>query len=319
MLNLVDLLLAVVIAASVWTGWRRGLLMAGADVIALAASVVFAFVVYPHVVALADQHGVKWGVWTPPIAFLGAYLVARLALGAILARLLSGASPRAHAHPANRALGVIPGLANGLINATVVSMLLLGLPLSDAVTRETTESALASRFAAPAEWLEARLRPIFDPALDRTLSKLTVQPDSRVSVKLPFTVKSAKPRPDLEAGMLVLLNQERAAKGLRPLQADAEATQVARSHSGDMFARGYFSHITPDGEDPFERMRESGLRFRAAGENLAYARSLKMAHQGLMDSPGHRANILRPTFGRVGIGILDGGRYGLMVTQNFRN
>jgi uncharacterized protein YkwD len=66
-------------------------------------------------------------------------------------------------------------------------------------------------------------------------------------------------------------------------------------------------------------MRRSRLRFLAAGENLALARTLPMAHQGLMNSPGHRANILRASFGRVGIGIADGGRYGLMVTQNFRN
>ena len=52
---------------------------------------------------------------------------------------------------------------------------------------------------------------------------------------------------------------------------------------------------------------------------LALARTLDMAHTGLMNSPGHRANILNPAFGRVGIGILDGGRHGLMVTQTFRN
>ncbi|MDQ3129497.1 MAG: colicin V production protein, partial [Acidobacteriota bacterium] len=44
-----------------------------------------------------------------------------------------------------------------------------------------------------------------------------------------------------------------------------------------------------------------------------------IAHTGLMNSPGHRANILQPNFGRVGIGVLDGGRRGLMITQNFRN
>jgi uncharacterized protein YkwD len=119
--------------------------------------------------------------------------------------------------------------------------------------------------------------------------------------------------------MLGLLNEERRAHGLRPLQADPEAAEVARAHSVDMFAHGYFSHITPRGEGPFDRMRDGGLRFRAAGENLALARTLPMAHQGLMESPGHRANILRPQFGRVGIGIVDGGRYGLMVTQKFRN
>lgn len=66
-------------------------------------------------------------------------------------------------------------------------------------------------------------------------------------------------------------------------------------------------------------MRESEVRFRTAGENLALAPSVPIAHTGLMNSPGHRANILQSGFGRVGIGILDGGKRGLMVTQNFRN
>jgi uncharacterized protein YkwD len=318
-MNLIDLLLGVVIVASVWGGWRRGLLMGVADVLALAASLVFAFWAYPRGVNLAEQQGLAWGVWTAPLAFLTAYVLARLALGLLLGLLLRAVPRTAHAHPANRALGVVPGAANGLINATVVSMLVLALPLSDAITREASESLLASRFAAPAEWLEARLRPIFTPAVDKTLSKLTVQPGSRESLRLPFTVQNPRPRPDLEAGMLVLLNDERRAHGLRPLQADPEAAEVARAHARDMFARGYFSHITPEGEDPFDRMRRSRLRFLAAGENLALARTLPMAHQGLMNSPGHRANILRASFGRVGIGIADGGRYGLMVTQNFRN
>jgi uncharacterized protein YkwD len=94
---------------------------------------------------------------------------------------------------------------------------------------------------------------------------------------------------------------------------------VARAHSTDMFARGYFSHYAPDGASMDDRLRRHEVRYRIAGENLALARSLTMAHEGLMKSPGHRANILRPQFGRVGIGVLDGGRHGLMVTQNFRD
>jgi uncharacterized protein YkwD len=106
---------------------------------------------------------------------------------------------------------------------------------------------------------------------------------------------------------------------LKPLKPDPELAEVARAHSRDMLARGYFSHVTPDGKDPFDRMRQANVRFLAAGENLALARTLAGAHQGLMNSPGHRANMLRPQFGRLGVGVLDGGRYGLMITQNFRN
>jgi uncharacterized protein YkwD len=94
---------------------------------------------------------------------------------------------------------------------------------------------------------------------------------------------------------------------------------VARAHSHDMFAKGYFSHISKEGTTPAERARKAGVRFITAGENLALAQTLRTAHDGLMNSPGHRANILRPSFGRVGIGVLDGGRHGLMITQNFRN
>jgi uncharacterized protein YkwD len=66
-------------------------------------------------------------------------------------------------------------------------------------------------------------------------------------------------------------------------------------------------------------MRTAGIHFITAGENLALGQTLSICHRGLMNSPGHRANILRPTFGRVGIGVLDGGMYGLMISQEFRN
>lgn len=318
-MNLVDAFLAVVILLGMWAGARRGLLVAGADLLALAASLVWALWAYPRGVALLEDQGVRLGVWAAPLALLVAYLLGRLVLGFVLARLIGAAPPAAHRHGLNRALGVVPGAGNGIINATVVSMLLLALPWDDAVTRNTSESVIAARLAGPAEWLEARLGPIFNPAFDRTLSKLTVKPDSRASMPLAFTVAEAKARPELEAQMLQLVNEERGAQRLAPLQADPEATEVARAHSRDMLARGYFSHVAPDGAGPFDRMRRAGLAFRVAGENLAFARSLATAHQGLMDSPGHRANILRPAFGRAGIGIVDGGRYGLMVTQAFRN
>ena len=76
---------------------------------------------------------------------------------------------------------------------------------------------------------------------------------------------------------------------------------------------------TPERLSPFDRMKKHKIRFLAAGENLALGQTLNICHRGLMNSPGHRANILNPAFGRVGIGILDGGIYGLMITQSFRN
>jgi uncharacterized protein YkwD len=86
-----------------------------------------------------------------------------------------------------------------------------------------------------------------------------------------------------------------------------------------MLARGYFSHYSPEGKTALDRLRAQRIAFLIAGENLALAPTVTVAHTGLMHSPGHRANILRPQFGKVGIGILDAGRHGIMVTQNFSN
>ena len=316
-MNLVDLILVAVVAASLWGGWHRGFAVGAAELVALLASAAFALAAYQLPARWLGGEG--FGVWAMPLAFLGTFLVARVVLGLLAGRLLAALPAQAHQHRANRVLGLLPGAASGLIHAVIVAALLLALPLFDGLTGQAGDSVLAQHLSRPAQWLEARLSPIVDPAARATLGRLTVRPGSREMVQLPFRVAQPRPRPDLEARMLELVNAERTAAGLRPLRADAALTQVARRHSVDMFARGYFSHITPEGHDPFDRMRAADVRFLAAGENLALARSLQQAHDGLMDSPGHRANILRPAFGRLGVGVLDGGARGLMVTQKFRN
>jgi len=180
-------------------------------------------------------------------------------------------------------------------------------------------SVSVNRLAVYTERLEAALHPVFGEAIAETLNLLTIRPESNERVSLPYAVAASPPRPELEVKMLELVNGERVAAGLRPLAADPEPLQVARQHSADMFARGYFAHVTPEGRNPFERMREANVRFLTAGENLALAPTLHIAHTGLMNSPEHRANILQRDFGRVGIGIMDGGVHGLMETQDFHN
>lgn len=206
---LIDLLLGVIVVAGLWGGWRRGLLVASADLLALGAGLVFAFWAYPQGVALLEAQGLRWGVWTAPLAFLAAFVLARIALGLLLGRLVAAVPGRAHASKVNRALGVIPGAGSGLVNALVAAMLLLALPLDDAFSRKVAESVIVARLSEPAEWLEARLGPIFNPAFERTLSRLTVRPDSRESLSLPFKVAAVPERPDLEGRMLELVNAER--------------------------------------------------------------------------------------------------------------
>jgi uncharacterized protein YkwD len=183
----------------------------------------------------------------------------------------------------------------------------------------TQESKIAAKAADKTALIEDKVLPFVEKVFKAPVTEMRVTDTSQKSVSLPFKVETPKIREDLEAKMLVLVNQERQKVGLKPLKFDAEMLVVARAHSKDMFARRFFSHETPDGLSPFDRMKKAKVRYLAAGENLALGPTLSICHNGLMNSPGHRANILSKAFGRVGIGVLDGGIYGLMVTQNFRN
>jgi uncharacterized protein YkwD len=207
---------------------------------------------------------------------------------------------------------------NGLIYSIALAVLLLIAPLSEALTEESRNSKLADKLSGGYREAQALFEPLIND-LNGSISKIAINPTSKKFVKLGFSVKNAKRRTDLEAEMLILVNKERQKARLKPLKPDPEMAEVALKHSSDMFARGYFSHISPEGATPFDRMKKANVIFFTAGENLALAQSLSLAHTGLMNSPGHRANILHKSFGRLGIGILDGGVYGIMVTQNFRN
>jgi len=318
--NVIDILLVLFVLLSVLNGWRRGFILGVLDLVGWALSLLAALRFYQPVARWLGKYIQSPAqVWNRPIAFVSIAIIVGVAVQLLGNALLVRLPKDIHKRQINQLLGAIPGLANGLISAAIISALLLAVPLNEGLRERTRESALVNRLAVYTERLEAVLHPVFGEAIAETLNLLTVRPESNERVTLPYKVATPRPRPDLEAQMLELVNRERIAAGLRPLAPDPELTQVARRHSADMFARGYFAHVTPEGRDPFDRMREAGVRLLAAGENLALAPTLQIAHTGLMNSPGHRANILNPRFGRVGIGIMDGGIHGLMVSQEFRD
>ena len=140
----------------------------------------------------------------------------------------------------------------------------------------------------------------------------------------PAPAPSPAPAPDPNAPltaeeqqMVSLVNQERTSRGLQPLQVDARLVKTARMKSADMIKNNYFSHTSPVYGSPYDMMKAAGITYRKAGENIAGAGTVAKAHTGLMNSAGHRANILDPAYTRIGIGIVKGGRYGYMFTQQF--
>ncbi|CAN5485164.1 hypothetical protein BH18ACI3_BH18ACI3_20570 [soil metagenome] len=318
--NWVDIVLVLVIVVSIAAGWQRGFILSMLDLIRWVVSWLAGLFFYRPFAGWLGGVTDWTETWRNPIAFILVAILVSILIQILGRALLRRISRDTHQQKINQIFGILPGLLSGLILAAVLSALLFAMPFADGLSRAAEESSLANYFAGYTDEIENALVPIFDPAVRQTLNRLKlIEPGSSERVELPYRVENAPAAPALETQMLELVNRERAAAGLQLLEADPELTEVARRHSADMFARGYFSHNTPEGKDPFDRIRESNVRYRTAGENLALAPTLSIAHTGLMNSPGHRENILRPQFGRVGIGILDGGRRGLMVTQNFRN
>lgn len=99
----------------------------------------------------------------------------------------------------------------------------------------------------------------------------------------------------------------RSQHGLASLEPDRRIAAVARAHSQDMVRRGFFDHISPDGENLDGRLRAAEIAFRSAAENIARARGVESpvdtAVAEWMASPGHRGNILDGRFTRTGIGV----------------
>ncbi|MES2808738.1 MAG: CvpA family protein [Bacteroidota bacterium] len=317
-MNYVDLILFAIIALIVWLDFKRGFIVASLLLISWVGSLAFAFLIYPILSTFLHHLSPAIDFWAEPLAFIFILLICRLISDIATRNIIDRVPDQTHQHITNKTLGIIPGIINGLIWAALLSTIFVLMPLTR-VSEKINQSKFSESLVSRVSWLEAKLAPIFSEVLNRTVRKTTMGDDTHGTVKLPYTIKHPKERPDIAAEMLILVNDERAKRGLKALKADPEITVVALKHSADMFRRSYFSHYTPEGLDPFDRMRNGGINFITAGENLALSQTLKLAHKGLMNSPGHRANILNPTFGKLGIGVLDGGIYGLMITQNFRN
>lgn len=114
---------------------------------------------------------------------------------------------------------------------------------------------------------------------------------------------------EFEIKVLELINIERRKNGLNDLVSDNNLSIVARAHSQDMYERNFFSHTNPDGFSPFDRMKNYGISYRYAAENIAAGQSSPdEVVTSWMNSAGHRENILNPNFNKIGIGYFNSGK-----------
>lgn len=115
---------------------------------------------------------------------------------------------------------------------------------------------------------------------------------------------------DYEKEVVRLVNEIRVKNGLKELTYDWELSRVARYKSQDMKDNRYFSHTSPTYGSPFQMIKNFGLSYRSAGENIAKGYKTPQAVvNGWMNSSGHRANILNASYNRIGVGYVANGNY----------
>ncbi|WP_174732377.1 CAP domain-containing protein [Mesobacillus harenae] len=113
-----------------------------------------------------------------------------------------------------------------------------------------------------------------------------------------------------EQKVVELTNQERSKQGLSALKLDTELSKVAKAKSLDMKNKNYFSHTSPTYGSPFDMMKQFGISYRTAGENIAMGqRSPEEVVTAWMNSEGHRKNIMNGAYTHIGVGHVADGNY----------
>ncbi len=316
-MNALDMVLALIVLIYAVRGVRRGLLLGLIDVVGTITAIAVGFAGYRGLSPIIAEVLGLAGDAADLAAFFVLFFVATALYVLVSSGIesLSGIRKRSRTSSwVNRVPGVLIGAVQGGVVAAILATAVGILPVSARLADQSQSSMLAPLFGG--------LTTHLAPSAERLLT--FGSRSSLLRVHTPGNVEAVDPSfPDnlrvtedqaAEQRMLELINDERAAHGVRPLTMDEQLRRTARAHSGEMFELSYFAHNSPQSGATVDRLNAAGIDHLVAGENLAYQPDVVTAHRVLMSNAGHRSNILSPLFERVGIGVVRGGAYGQMYT-----
>lgn len=318
-LNIFDLLFAFFIFYFIITS--RNFIFAVIDLSSFILTVIFSYVFYRFFADLLIVNFLLSRGIAKALGFFIAWLIFELIFFIIGRYAISKVPDFIHKNHINRWLAVIPAVIQASVIFFLITVTTFSLPVRAEIKEEMLSSRTGAYFIGFSHLLENRIKNVFGEAANETLNFITIR-NAGDEVNLGFKAPANSLKQDLESEsiMLDLLNQERIREGLEPLQESFQLRTAAEDYAEEMLINGFFSHESQvDNSSPAERLTRKGIIFLAAGENLAYAPDVYTAHRGLMNSPGHRANILSPDYNQVGVGVIDGGIYGRMFVQEFTN
>lgn len=315
--NWVDLIILAIFAYFIFEAFRVGLWIVLADFLSFLLSLLIALRGYQFAaVLLRNQFSLSPSV-SNALGFLFTAIISEAILGFIFLRLVMRLPKKFWQAKWTTPLAIIPSLGEGLILISFILTLVLGFPIKPSIKQDISDSLIGGAIISQMSGVEARLSDIFGGVIEDSLTYFTVKPESNQTVPLNVEVQNLQVDEKAELDMFALVNQEREKAGVGQLEWAPYLIPVARAHATDMWERKYFGHISPDGDDVGDRLDRNKINYMFAGENLALAPTTTTAHTGLMNSDGHRANILEPGFKKMAIGVIDNGYYGKMFVQVF--
>ena len=315
--NWLDLVIIFILIFFVARAFRFGFWVVLVDLVSFLASLLISLRVYQFVAEFLRTNFTLSRSISNALGFLLSAVFVESILGVILYKLVYLVPVRLKKGIVSKFLAIFPAIGEGFIMVSFLLILALAFPISPKIKADITESRIGGLLIEKTSGVETKVNEVFGGVIEDALTFYTIKPESREVVELTVTKRELSIDELSETEMFKLVNKDRKEMGVAELIWDVRLVPVARTHATDMWERSYFGHISPEGEDIGGRLEKAGVNFFVAGENLALAPTLQTAHTGLMNSQGHRENILSRDFNRMGIGVIDNGVYGKMFVQIF--
>ena len=315
--NWLDLVIIFILIFFVARAFRFGFWVVLVDLVSFLASLLISLRVYQFVAEFLRTNFTLSRSISNALGFLLSAVFVESILGVILYKLVYLVPVRLKKGIVSKFLAIFPAIGEGFIMVSFLLILALAFPISPKIKADITESKIGGLLIEKTSGVETKVNEVFGGVIEDALTFYTIKPESREVVELTVTKRELSIDELSETEMFKLVNKDRKEMGVAELIWDVRLVPVARAHATDMWERSYFGHISPEGEDIGGRLEKAGVNFFVAGENLALAPTLQTAHTGLMNSQGHRENILSGDFNKMGIGVIENGVYGKMFVQIF--
>lgn len=310
-MNWVDLVIILVLIFFIQQGFVNGFWSILIDFLAFFGALLISLKSYKVASAVLQSKFLFTFSLANALGYLAIAVISEILISFILIYLIKKLPPKILKNKINRILGLILSLGQGVLFIAFALLLVISLPINPAIKTDISSSAIGGFILNKTTGIEKNIND--------SLTYMTIEPTSHESISLDDQTQNLTVDAVSQNKMFQLMNKERTNRGIAALTWDTKLLVVAQDYAKMMWSNKYFGHYDPSGRDVGDRLTAAGISYEIAGENLALAPTVEIAHTGLMNSVGHRANILDIRFYKVGVGVIDNGYYGKMFVQVFTN